>query len=146
MSAVLDAIKNAGYYKSELVGTLKGQLEQQMSTKAQWDALTPDQKAEVATLYNQDLYKGNLFAEITKQEQDTVAKLPKVAQIATSMVLGIQSPIAKATTDQPVSAEEIRGAIVTALVDASMLIGIGEIGEAVSGVGKLIVPAQYGQI
>ena len=137
MLAVVNAMKTAGYWKTPSLG---GELGEQRDAKNQWDNLTPDQKVTVANFYNLDLYKGNTFAELTFQEQNQVAKLGKVGEIVAGLVLGIQSPIAKATTHQPVSAAEIRGAVVTGLVDAAMAIGIGEVGEAITGVGRFVVP------
>ena len=80
ISALNDAIENAGLWNNSLLGKrvivsgtvmyadAKGNLlTQQDQVKIEWNNLTADQKNQVAGLYSQDLYRTNPFSETTRQ-------------------------------------------------------------------------------
>ena len=146
VSALNDAIENAGLWNNKLLGktvylggTLfyvdkKGNiLTQQQQVQIQWNALTDDQKNQVAGQYSQDLYRTNPFAETTKQLAVAGSKGGLVGQLATGPLTGITMPIAKSVTGQKVTPLEIAGGVATAVGDVLMVGG----GEAlVSGLGN----------
>ena len=123
VSALNDAIENAGYWNNTLLGKtvyLGGQtfyvdakgniLTQQDQVKIQWNNLTDTQKQTVAGLYSQDLYRTNPFAETTKQIAVAGQKGGIIGELATSPLTGITIPIAKAVSGQHVTAQDVEGA------------------------------------
>ena len=136
VSGLNDAIENAGYWNNAILGKtvyLGGQtfyvdakgnvLTQQDQVKIEWNNLTDAQKQDVAGLYSQDLDRTNPFAETTKQIAVAGQKGGIIGQIATSPLTGITVPIAKATSGQKVSAQDIEGAVITAVGDILMVGG-----------------------
>ena len=96
VSALNDAIENAGYWNNSILGKtvyLGGQtfyvdakgnvLTQQDQVKIEWNSLTDTQKQSVAGLYSQDLYRTNPFAETTKQIAVAGQKGGIVGELAT---------------------------------------------------------------
>ena len=124
VSALNDAIENAGYWNNSILGKtvyLGGQtfyvdakgniLTQQDQVKIQWNNLTDTQKQTVAGLYSQDLYRTNPFAETTKQIAVAGQKGGIIGELATSPLTGITIPIAKAASGQHVTAQDVEGAV-----------------------------------
>ena len=152
VSALNDAIENAGYWNNSLLGKtvyLGGQtfyvnakgnvLTQQDQVKIEWDNLTDAQKQSVAGLYSQDLYRTNPFAETTKQIAVAGQKGGIIGQIATSPLTGITVPIAKAVSGQHVTAQDVEGAALTVVGDALMVGGGEALVSGFGNVGKVIV-------
>lgn len=146
VSALNDAIENAGLWDNSILGKrvfLGGQtfytdskgnvLTLQDQVNIEWNALTDNQKNQVAGLYSQDLYRTNPFAETQKQIAVAGQKAGIVGQLATAPLTGITIPIAKAVSNQHVTAQDVEGAIITAVGDVLMVGG----GEAlVNGFGN----------
>jgi len=102
ISALNDAIENAGYWNNALLGKtvyLGGQtfyveckgnvLTQQDQVKIQWNNLTDDQKQSVAGLYSQDLLPDQSFCG---NEQTNCRGRPEggiIGELATSPLTGI---------------------------------------------------------
>ena len=152
ISALNDAIENAGYWNNTLLGKtvyLGGQtfyvdakgniLTQQDQVKIQWNNLTDTQKQTVAGLYSQDLYRTNPFSETTKQIAVAGQKGGIIGELATSPLTGITIPIAKAASGQHVTAQDIEGAVVTVVGDALMVGGGDAVVSGFGNAGKVIV-------
>jgi hypothetical protein len=152
VSALNDAIENAGYWNNSLLGKtvyLGGQtfyvnakgniLTQQDQVKIQWNNLTDTQKQTVAGLYSQDLYRTNPFSETTKQIAVAGQKGGIIGELATSPLTGITIPIAKAASGQHVTAQDVEGAVVTVVGDALMVGGGDALVSGFGNVGKVIV-------
>jgi hypothetical protein len=98
-------------------------LTQQDQVNRVWSTLTPDQQATVAGAYSQDLYRTNPFAETTKNIAVTGQQGGILGQMTVAPLTGITLPIAKATSGQKVSAQDIEGAVITAVGDVLMIGG-----------------------
>ena len=152
VSALNDAIENAGFWNNALLGKrvlvsgtvmyadAKGNLlTQQDQVKIEWNNLTADQKNQVAGLYSQDLYRTNPFSETTRQIAEAGQQGGIVGQMAVAPLTGITIPIAKATSKQKVTAQDIEGAVITAVGDVLMVGGGFEpLTETTTEAGKVI--------
>ena len=98
-------------------------LTQQDQVNLVWKTLTPDQQATVAAAYSQDLYRTNPFAETTKNIAIAGEQGGILGQMAVAPLTGITLPIAKVTSGQKVSAQDIEGAVITAVGDILMVGG-----------------------
>lgn len=150
VSAITDAISNAGFYDPQKMNATLKQVGMTADTQwvdndsgmmltpkdiaqRQWDSLTEAQKQQVAGLYSDDPYKGNYFAEQTKVLQKVTQEGGLPMQLVTAPFLPIMSPIAKATTGQKVEPMEWAVAGATAALD---LVSFG----GVAGVAKGVLP------
>lgn len=134
VTALIDAISNAGYYTPGLedsyidvrtgvwFDSAGNILDDVGMAKLQWDHLTSAQKDQVAGLLASDPYKGNYMAEVTKIMGHTAEEAGIVGQLAYAPILPILQPIAKATTGQQVSGMEIAQGVAVAALDA---LGLG---------------------
>jgi len=77
----------------------------------------------VAGLYSQDLYRTNPFAETTKQIAVAGQKGGISENWRPSPLTGITIPIAKATSGQHVTAQDVEGAALTVVGDVLMVGG-----------------------
>ena len=151
VSALNDAIDNAGLWDNSLLGkrviiggTLmyadaKGNLlTQQDQVKIEWNNLTADQKNQVAGLYAQDLYRSNPFSETTKQIAEAGQQGGLVGQMAVAPITGITIPIAKAASQQKLTASDYENAVLTVVGDALMLGGGDVLASGFGTAGRAI--------
>ena len=159
LSALLDAVQSAGYYKSGLNNTYidvrtgvwmssggKVLTDKDIAT-LQWNNLTSAQQQQVASLYAQDLYKGNYLAEATKIMTEVSQQAGIVGQIVYSPLIATLQPIAKTTTGQKTTPLEWlqSGAMVVA---TALSFGGADaiIGSVSSAVSRKLVSAGLGAV
>jgi hypothetical protein len=166
LSALTDAISKAGYYDTHLLGRPKtlpdgtilwvdkkgNALTDQDIARVQWDSLSEAQKAQISGYFSEDLYKGNYFAEYTKQMREVASEGGLYGSMMYAPILGVTVPLAKATTGQPVRPIEWATAGATAALDVLMVGGglsvLGKGGEiaarGISGASGIVFATETG--